>query len=228
MKAKDITLEAAEILAAKQLGKNPLRSEVLAAGIQYDEQKRALAGVEPVEDKIYRLRLTGQSAKDISLMPGINKTPEQIDAVIADMAERSRTRLASEMTIATLLECDRLEAILKALWPAVVEADLGAIDRILIVSRERRKLLNLDAPEMKVNLTMDASQVDLSSLNLKQIQAWEDIQKTLSESKRTKIKTVRGKVIDVETSPVPSKHAPQLASPSVLDHSTPTKSTKDS
>lgn len=45
-----------------------------------------------------------------------------------------------------VLESDRLDRLERALWPAALNGDQGAIDRILRISERRARLLGLDAP----------------------------------------------------------------------------------
>ncbi len=48
------------------------------------------------------------------------------------------------------LEVERLDAVLRVLWPRVLRGHLGAIDRWLAVSERRAKLLGLDRPAAAV------------------------------------------------------------------------------
>jgi len=45
-----------------------------------------------------------------------------------------------------LMEIERLDAALMAVWPSVTKGQYGAIDRFLRIQERRAKLLGLDAP----------------------------------------------------------------------------------
>ena len=167
-----------------------------------------------LDERIYQLKIAGLSNREISV--GVQATEAEVNESIMRSAESSRTRLASELSIAAILEIDRLDRLLKALWPAAEAGDYGASDRVSALSKERRRLMGTDAPEVKASLSISsAAQVDLSPLSLEQLKQWEAIQQTLllSKGKKTKAKDV----IDVLPEP---KH--QLgAKPGAEPHSDP-------
>jgi len=61
------------------------------------------------------------------------------------------------------LEIDRLDALLRAVWPRLEDGNLSAeqrlkaCDRVLAISARRAKLLGLDAPEKVAPVTLDGS-----------------------------------------------------------------------
>ena len=61
------------------------------------------------------------------------------------------------------LEVDRLDRLERALWPAALNGDQGAIDRILRISERRARLLGLDAPtkqEVEVTAYQGGTDID--------------------------------------------------------------------
>jgi hypothetical protein len=155
---------------------------------QMDDLKRMVEEKESPEDRVYRLRVEGYTPKQISEYPGVNKTAQDVENIILSMAEKSRQRLITELSIASIIEIDRMDHVLKSLWPAAaLDGDLGAIDRVMQISKERRKLLGLDAPEARVSLQLtQGDNVDLSALSTDELKMFESLQKKLVEARRQK------------------------------------------
>ena len=130
-----------------------------------------------VEAVIYEERVSGRSIREIALM--FQRKPDEVEQVIAAMAEASRQRIAAEMSIATIVELDRLDALMATLWVSAKGGDVGCIDRVVNISKERRKLLGLDAG----TFNLVPNDVDLSGLSLEEIKALEAIQSKLKAGK---------------------------------------------
>jgi hypothetical protein len=45
------------------------------------------------------------------------------------------------------IELGRFDELLAAIWPAATAGELGAVDKALAISRERRKMMGLDNPD---------------------------------------------------------------------------------
>jgi hypothetical protein len=167
-----------------------------------------------VEEQIYDHKLAGHSVRDIAII--VKRPTEEVETVIARMAESSRRRFAAELSIAAILELDRMDRLLKALWPVAMLGDFGAIDRVSAITKERRKLLGTDAPEVRATLHISESeQVDLSVLSLKQIKAWEEIQATLARAKSTPTIDVTDTVTERQVPALKSGSSP--SEPETLD-----------
>lgn len=130
---------------------------------------------ETVEEQIYRLKLEGYGPLEIARFT--DKAPDEVAVIAIRMAEQSRQRLLAELAVGTIIEVDRLDAMHKALWPLASTGVAGAIDRVLAISKERRKLLGLDAPAGIVGLQNEA---DLSVLTDEELVAYERIQRKLA------------------------------------------------
>lgn len=159
---------------------------------------------ETVEERVYRLKLEGYSPRDISTHTG--KSPEEVEEITIQMAERSRQRLLAELSVGTIMEVDRLDTMHKALWPQASAGEGHAVDRVMGISRERRKLLGLDAP---TGIGNSANELDLSVLNDKELLEYERIQRKLLDFKKKKALPAKSKrtsqpdIIDVEVEPPP-------------------------
>lgn len=164
--------------------------------------ERGAGREDAVEAVIYEERVSGRSIREIALM--FQRSPAEVEQVIAAMAEASRQRIAAEMSIATIVELDRLDALMATLWVSAKNGDVGCIDRVVNISKERRKLLGLDAGQ----LNLIPNDVDLSGLTLDEIKALEAIQAKLKAPKakgapqdalrRSSGPSSNGPVIDVE------------------------------
>jgi hypothetical protein len=158
---------------------------------------------ETSEERIYRLKLEGYSPRDIAFTV---KVPlADIEATIIRMAERSRERLLAELSVGTILEVDRLDAMHKSLWPYAATGDGAAIDRVMSLSKERRKLLGLDAP---AGIGNPSNEQDLSCLSNDELLELERIQRKLAEARRQKRLPAKRKgsesTIEVEAEVVPA------------------------
>lgn len=151
---------------------------------------------ETVEEQIYRLKLEGYAPREIAQFT--NKGPDEVAEIAIQMAERSRQRLLAELAVGTIIEVDRLDAMHKALWPLASTGVAGAIDRVIEISKERRKLLGLDAPAGIGNPQQEA---DLSVLSDAEVLEYERIHRKLDDARTRKRARGRGRnpgaVIDV-------------------------------
>ena len=112
-----------------------------------DEERRAI---------VWGLRLQGFSYERISnymtskyppfmLPKGYNAKSAYADcSAVLNQVRNEYKETALEMVD---IESNRFDAMLKGIWEQAEAGDLAAIDRVLAISRERRKMLGLDDPE---------------------------------------------------------------------------------
>jgi hypothetical protein len=187
------------------------------------------------DERVYDLALAGNTPKQIAVM--LQKQPEEVEALLFAMAERSRQRLLAEMSVADIIDVDRITAMLKAIWPACEMGELTAIDRAAALIKERRKILKLGEADLTKSIGAD---VDLSLLDDEELVVLERIQRKLAGPK-TKAAPVSGPIIDAEVvsiseqralpspspksepSPKPKKaKSPKAAPPAVVPETSPT------
>lgn len=94
--------------------------------------------------KSLELRKGGMSYRQIGAQLGISEAQAHRDvtrilASIAKLAEPDALQVR-------ILEQQRLDALLEALWPQAQRGNHGAIDRVLRIMERRARLLGLDAP----------------------------------------------------------------------------------
>ena len=58
------------------------------------------------------------------------------------------------------LELERLDAMLRALWPAAIQGKWLAVDRCLLIMDRRARLLGLDAPTRRIVEVIDDTTID--------------------------------------------------------------------
>lgn len=153
------------------VGRNPIRGDV--SPIESDT-------AETLDERIYRLKLEGYNPKDIAYATQVPVSV--VEDTIIRMAEASRSRLLAELSVGAIVEVDRLEAMHKALWPYAKAGEAAAIDRVMAISKDRRKLLGLDAPSG----IGSAPETDLTVLTDEELRDYERIQRKLVESRGKK------------------------------------------
>lgn len=89
------------------------------------------------------LRKAGATFEEIATAVGYSSKGTAYKAV--EQALREAVREPAQQLIE--LEVQRLDLMLRALWPSVVRGQLGAVDRALRVAERRARLLGLDAAQ---------------------------------------------------------------------------------
>lgn len=133
-----------------------------------------------VEEQIYDLSLAGNTPKQIAV--ALQRPPQEIEAAMYQMAEASRRRLIAELSVADVLDLDRINVMLKALWPRCENGEGPAIDRALTLIQKRRDILRagtLDRPK--------EDGFDLSVLSIDELKQLEKIQSKLAAKKASAI-----------------------------------------
>lgn len=92
--------------------------------------------------QVVDLRLAGATFAQIAERVGYGSAASAYKAWQRAMADIP----ASAKEQARQLEVERLDAMLRSVWPAVLRGQLGAIDRALKIGMRRARLLGLDAP----------------------------------------------------------------------------------
>lgn len=94
--------------------------------------------------KALELRKSGMTYSAIGKALGVSicMAHKDVHHVIDQLAKEARETAEAVRDI----ELERLDAMLKALWPAVEEGDTSSISTALRVAERRARLLGLDAP----------------------------------------------------------------------------------
>lgn len=100
-----------------------------------------------------QLRLDGLSYEAIAAQLGWRSHASAHNAVQRGLADAVRE--PTEQLIR--LEVARLDELHRALWPAALAGNVGAVDRVLRVMERRARLLGLDKPAA---LAVDVAQVE--------------------------------------------------------------------
>ena len=118
-----------------------------------DERRLTIA---QKRDRALSLRLTGATYQAIADAMGVNKSTVKrwIDTAIDGVDKENAKQLIA-------LENERLNRAMRAIWPKVIDGQLGAVDRVVKLSERRARLNGLDAPQ-KVDLGVP--EVDLAQV----------------------------------------------------------------
>ena len=148
------------------------------------------------DDEVYALHMAGytptQIAHHFTKLSGRRWTIEDVDQAVGRVAQNNIGRTQTQLAFAAQLELDRMDAALKAIWPAVQDGNLQAMDRWLKLSAERRKMLGLDAPDVQVQLRLGAGgEVDYSTLTTDELKTLQALQRKAASAAKQKV--VRGR-----------------------------------
>jgi hypothetical protein len=68
-----------------------------------------------------------------------------------------------------VLESQRLDALLEAVWPQAAQGHLPAVDRAVRILERRARLLGLDAPQQSEVLTIDRIDAEIERLRFSSV-----------------------------------------------------------
>jgi hypothetical protein len=108
--------------------------------------------------RAFELRKAGYSLREIGHRLEVSHMTikEDIDTVLAELTEKQQAKAEQYRAI----ELERLDVMVRSIWPFVMAGSAGAIDTALKISTRRSKLLGLDAPpKPQLNLTKDVTQM---------------------------------------------------------------------
>ena len=106
--------------------------------------KKIVRGREREEEAL-GLRLGGLTYRVIGERMGISESGAY-KAIIRAL-KRLNERIAEKAEEVRRLELERLDKMLRGLWPSALRGNQGAIDRVLRIMQRRAMYLGLDAPK---------------------------------------------------------------------------------
>lgn len=114
------------------------------------------ASIAQKRDRALKLRLAGATYQDIGTTMGVNKSTVKrwIDKAIDGVDKENAKALIA-------LENMRLDMAQRAIMPAVVNGQLGAVDRLVKIMERRARLNGLDAPQ---RVDLGAADIDLAAV----------------------------------------------------------------
>ena len=125
-------------------------------------QRSATAAVR--RQKAFSMRLAGHTFQGIGDTIGISR--QGAHGLITRELERLNKQSTEDATILRDLELERLDVMVKAIWPKAEAGNFGAIDRLLRISERRSKLLGLDAAtKTEIEIPYDQVRVSLPNNN---------------------------------------------------------------
>lgn len=142
---------------------------------------------KPLAERTWDYLLEGYKDNEVARLLKI--PVEEVQGYIRERAETARQRILDGLAVDTLLELDRLDRMVRALWPGVLMGDTGVIDRVRAIGESRREILGLDAPAVRANLHLSAevSAAALQRLSLPELQEYQRLSAKLDADTETAI-----------------------------------------
>ena len=143
------------------------------------------------DQEIYALQMAGHTPYQIALeqtrRTGIQWTSDDVMQACSRVARLNVTRSPEQLAYAAQLDLDRIDAMIKVLWPQAQEGNLQAIDRLERMMKRRAEMLGTDAPEVRVALSLNGTDaVDLTALTTEELRQYRDLQRKASSAARQK------------------------------------------
>jgi len=152
--------------------------------------------------EVYALQMAGYTPYQIALkMTQSTKrvwSSQDVDAAARRVAVDNAARSADQTAFAAQLDLDRIDSMIRVLWPQVQDGNHAAIDRVEKLMRRRSEMLGLDAPDLRLSLVLGAQDgVDLTALSTEELQTYRVLQrKATTAAKMRGSKLVRGRIED--------------------------------
>jgi len=96
------------------------------------------------EREALKLRLAGKTYAQIGEALGV--TEQGAHKIVMRVLKRLNEKINEDGLAVRRMEVERLDALLRVVWPKAQEGDLAAVDRVLRIAKRRAALLGLDAP----------------------------------------------------------------------------------
>jgi len=174
----EIVSELAEAsVAVTRAGTDPLGPVVEMAPLPKDQTEVALPIT--LAHEVHALLLAGHTpyeiAHHLTIQTGRRWDSKEVDALGDQVARENIDRTNGQKASIFQREVDRIEVMIKALWPQCQDGNHQAIDRMVKLQQRKAELLGLDHPDVKVSLSLGGKDgPDLSRLSadeLRQLKA---------------------------------------------------------
>lgn len=119
---------------------------------------------DQLRQRVLELRRQGVTIRAIADQVG--KSSTRVHQVLLAALQQIAKETEVEVRELRMLENDRLDRALQAIWPGVEAGDLKAIDRLIRIIERRSRLFGLDSPSKPTptNAEEDIGQSGLSNL----------------------------------------------------------------
>ena len=148
-------------------------------------------------EQVYALRMGGFTPSEIAhnLTKQLKRRvlPAEVDVLTEQVAIENRARTSSQVANTFQLDLDRIERAIKAIWPAVCDGNLQAIDRFERLLKRRADMLGLDAPDIRATVTLGSptGNVDYSSLSTEELRTLKALQNKAQTAHAQKVISAR-------------------------------------
>lgn len=149
------------------------------------------------------LRKAGATFDEIAAAPGPDGKPLYASKGTAYKAVEQALREAVREPARELIELEvqRLDLLLRAIWPAVVRGHLGAVDRALRVAERRARLLGLDGPQVVQHSGPDGGPIPIDVSGMTEAEKQARLQQLVAEAQRRLADAEAPAPIDTPTAP---------------------------
>jgi hypothetical protein len=119
---------------------------------------------DQLRQRVLELRRRGMTIRSIA--DEVGKSSTRVHQVLLAALQKIAEETEVEVRELRILENDRLDRALQAIWPGVEAGDLKAIDRLIRIIDRRSKLFGLDTPTKSIptNAEEEAGYSGLSNL----------------------------------------------------------------
>jgi len=131
-----------------------------------NKTSKAKAGKQEKQEKALKLRIEGNSYRAIAKKMGCSRT--QAHTYVVEALKESTSRIAKNADDLRDLELERLDTLIKGLYPKAKKGDPQAVDKILKVMDQRQKLTGIQAaPQVLGEIIAETGSVDKPSLRVR-------------------------------------------------------------
>lgn len=197
----EVLQDLATIAAAVEGGSSDPLAVVSALPPMPTEPEHLPTNID-VDHEVYALRMAGYTAYQVSGQMTTRThqrwSVEDVESACRRVGVMNATRNPEQLAFAAQLDLDRIDAMIRVLWPQAEAGNHQAIDRIERMMRRRAEMLGTDAPDVKIALTLGADNpVDLGALSGDELRQYRDLQRKATTAAKTKV--VRGRVVGPTT-----------------------------
>ena len=131
-----------------------------------NKNSKAKAGKLAKQEKALEHRIAGLSYRAIATKMGCSRT--QAHTYVTEGLKESTSRIAKSADDLRDLELERLDTLIKGLYPKAKKGDPQAVDKILKVMEQRQKLTGIQAaPQVLGEIIAEAGAADKPSLRVR-------------------------------------------------------------
>lgn len=132
------------------------------------------------EHEVHALLLAGHTVYEVAthmtIKTGRRWTEADVDNASSQIAKQNISRTTEQKAHIFQRELDRIEFMIKVLWPQVTSGNHQAIDRVTRLQERKAALLGLDAPDVLASWSIGGKAgADLSKLTTEELKTYQQL-----------------------------------------------------